>query len=163
LPSSQSIATTLACSSVPACNARSSSASAATRRSRLQRGSLLRETRECTSEDGDLVAITSDGARFLRAEDGSAVERELIELDWDDESAEKAGFETFMLKEIYEQPDAVADDRRSRAPRPARARGLPRRRCLKVLRRSSSLAGTSYHAAVAARYAIEVGTRARRA
>src|SRR3954453_16827921 len=71
---------------------------------------FLRETREVHfPEDGDIVAITSEGARFLRADDGSAVERELVELDWDDESAEKAGFETFMLKEIYEQPVAVAD------------------------------------------------------
>ena len=71
---------------------------------------FLRETREVHfPEDGDLVAITAGGARLLRADDGSAIERELIELDWDDESAEKAGFETFMLKEIYEQPDAVAE------------------------------------------------------
>ena len=71
---------------------------------------FLRETREVHfPEDGDLVAITRDGAAFVRADDGSAVERELVELDWDDESAEKAGFETFMLKEIYEQPEAVAE------------------------------------------------------
>ena len=37
------------------------------------------------------------------------VEREEIEVDWDDEAAEKQGYETFMLKEIYEQPDAVAE------------------------------------------------------
>ena len=48
----------------------------------------------------------------------------MIELDWDDEGAEKGGYETFMLKEIYEQPEAVArDDRRPRPPRQARARG----------------------------------------
>ena len=41
--------------------------------------------------------------------DGAPVEHEPIELDWDDEGAEKAGFETFMLKEIYEQPEAVAE------------------------------------------------------
>ena len=71
---------------------------------------FLRETREVHfPEDGDIVAITRDGAEFLRAADGSAVERELVVLDWDDESAEKAGFETFMLKEIYEQPEAVAE------------------------------------------------------
>ena len=41
--------------------------------------------------------------------DGSPVTHERSELDWDDERAEKGGFETFMLKEIYEQPEAVAD------------------------------------------------------
>ena len=33
----------------------------------------------------------------------------MIEVDWDDESAEKGGYETFMLKEIYEQPEAVRE------------------------------------------------------
>ena len=123
---------------------------------------FLRETREVHfPEDGDLVAITSDGARFLRAEDGSAVERELIELDWDDESAEKAGFETFMLKEIYEQPDAVAETIGDRV-RHGRLEleGFLGDDALKVLRRIVILsAGTSYHAAVAARYAIEEWAR----
>ena len=123
---------------------------------------FLRETREVHfPEDGDLVAITADGARFLRAEDGSAVERELIELDWDDESAEKAGFETFMLKEIYEQPDAVAETIGDRV-RHGRLEleGFLGDDALKVLRRIVILsAGTSYHAAVAARYAIEEWAR----
>ena len=45
-----------------------------------------------------------------------------VELDWDDEGAEKAGYETFMLKEIYEQPDAVAETIGDRAAQgPARA------------------------------------------
>ena len=40
---------------------------------------------------------------------GNAIEHDEIELDWDDEGAEKGGYETFMLKEIYEQPEAVAE------------------------------------------------------
>ena len=123
---------------------------------------FLRETREVHfPEDGDLVAITPDGARFVRAADGEAIERELIELDWDDESAEKAGFETFMLKEIYEQPDAVAETIGDRV-RHGRLEleGLLDDEALKVLRRIVILsAGTSYHAAVAARYAIEEWAR----
>jgi glucosamine--fructose-6-phosphate aminotransferase (isomerizing) len=41
--------------------------------------------------------------------DGAPVEREVQNVDWDEEAAEKAGYETFMLKEIYEQPGALAD------------------------------------------------------
>ena len=124
---------------------------------------FLRETREVHfPEDGDLVAITADAARFLRAGDGSAIERELIELDWDDESAEKAGFETFMLKEIYEQPDAVAEtigDRVRHGRLELEGLGIDDSD-LKVLRRIVILsAGTSYHAAVAGRYAIEEWAR----
>src|ERR671925_363872 len=49
--------------------------------------------------DGDIVAITPRGARIVHVEDGD-VERETLEIDWDDEIAEKSGYETFMLKEI---------------------------------------------------------------
>ena len=123
---------------------------------------FLRETREVHfPEDGDIVAITADGAEFLRAADGSSVERELVVLDWDDESAEKAGFETFMLKEIYEQPDAVAETIGDRV-RHGRLDldGLLDDEALRVLRRIVILsAGTSYHAAVAGRYAIEEWAR----
>jgi glucosamine--fructose-6-phosphate aminotransferase (isomerizing) len=124
---------------------------------------FLSETREVHfPEDGDLVVITADGARLLRAGDGSAIERELVQLDWDDESAEKAGFETFMLKEIYEQPDAVAEtigDRVRHGRLELEGLGMDDAE-LKVLRRIVILsAGTSYHAAVAARYAIEEWAR----
>src|SRR2546423_4001134 len=47
-------------------------------------------------DDGEIVAITSEGARFVNVETGD-VERETIEVDWDDEAAEKSGYETFML------------------------------------------------------------------
>ena len=124
---------------------------------------FLRETREVHfPEDGDLVAITADGVRFVRADDGSAVERELIELDWDDESAEKGGFETFMLKEIYEQPEAVAEtigDRVRHGRLELEGLGMDDAE-MKVLHRIVILsAGTSYHAAVAGRYAIEEWAR----
>ena len=124
---------------------------------------FLRETREVHfPEDGDLVVITPEGARHLRADDGSAIERELVVLDWDDESAEKAGFETFMLKEIYEQPDAVAEtigDRVRHGRLELEGLGMDDAD-MKDLRRIVILsAGTSYHAAVAGRYAIEEWAR----
>ena len=54
------------------------------------------------------MAITPDGARFL-SPDGSPLERAIDDVDWDDEQAEKGGYETFMLKEIHEQAEAVAE------------------------------------------------------
>src|ERR687891_2068206 len=59
--------------------------------------------------DGEIVEITPAGARFIEPDGGGAIEREGGEVDWDADSAEKGGFETFMLKEIHEQPDAVAE------------------------------------------------------
>ena len=58
-------------------------------------------------DDGDVVAITPEGSVFHR--DGEIVEPDVIEVDWDDESAEKGGYETFMLKEIYEQAESVRE------------------------------------------------------
>jgi glucosamine--fructose-6-phosphate aminotransferase (isomerizing) len=96
------------------------------------------------------------------AADGSPVEHEVVELDWDDEGAEKAGFETFMLKEIHEQPDAVAEtigDRLRKGRLELEGLGMDDDK-LRHLRRIVILAaGTAYHAGVAARYAIEEWAR----
>src|SRR5256885_2876670 len=57
---------------------------------------FLGETRKIQLiDDGEIVAITPEGARFVNVETGD-VERELIEVDWDEEAAEKSGYETFM-------------------------------------------------------------------
>ncbi len=70
---------------------------------------FLRETRRVQLiEDDEIVGVTPDGARFTTVADGD-VERDEIEVDWDDEGAEKQGYETFMLKEIYEQPESVRE------------------------------------------------------
>ena len=70
---------------------------------------FLDETRRVQLvHDGEIVAITPEGSRFL-APDGSAISREVDEVEWDIEQAEKGGYETFMLKEIHEQADAVAE------------------------------------------------------
>ncbi|MGH3035758.1 MAG: glutamine--fructose-6-phosphate transaminase (isomerizing), partial [Gaiellaceae bacterium] len=85
-----------------------------------------------------------------------------LEVDWDDEDAEKQGYETFMLKEIYEQPQAVADTIGERL-RGGRLElediGLSDVE-LQNLRRMVILAcGTAYHAGVVARYVVEEWAR----
>ncbi|MBA2293787.1 MAG: glutamine--fructose-6-phosphate transaminase (isomerizing) [Actinobacteria bacterium] len=124
---------------------------------------FLRETREVQFPgDGEVVVVTPAGATYLSAADGTTVEHEIVELDWDDEGAEKAGYETFMLKEIYEQPDAVANtigDRLRKGRLEFDDLALDDAD-LRDLRRIVILsAGTSYHAAVAGRYAIEEWAR----
>ena len=70
---------------------------------------FLAETRHAQLvEDGEIVVVTPEGSRFIDAA-GNPIEREVTEVDWDEETAEKGGYETFMLKEIHEQPDAVAE------------------------------------------------------
>jgi glutamine---fructose-6-phosphate transaminase (isomerizing) len=123
---------------------------------------FLRETRLVQfPDDGDVVAITPEGATFFRL-DGTTVEHDPIELDWDDEGAEKGGYETFMLKEIYEQPEAVAEtigDRVRHGRLELEGLGLGDDE-LRNLRRIVLLAcGTAYHACVVGRYVIEEWAR----
>jgi glucosamine--fructose-6-phosphate aminotransferase (isomerizing) len=123
---------------------------------------FLRDTRRVQLiEDGEVVAITKDGARFYSVEDGPR-EREEFEVDWDDEAAEKHGYETFMLKEIYEQPQAVADtigDRIRGGRLELEDLGLTDLE-IQNLRRMVVLAtGTAYHAGVVGRYVIEEWAR----
>jgi len=111
-------------------------------------------------EDDELVVITADGASFLTAA-GEPFERETTTVDWDADAAEKGGFETFMLKEIHEQADAVADTIADRTVRPDGV-DLPELDD-ELLRGASRLiivaCGTSYHAGLIGRYALEEWAR----
>jgi glutamine---fructose-6-phosphate transaminase (isomerizing) len=114
-------------------------------------------------ENDEIVVLRPDGVEFLTPE-GVRVEREVVEIDWDSETAEKQGFETFMLKEIHEQADAVAETIGERA---ARGVGIDLGdlgpiddEMLRRLRRVVIVAcGTSYHAGLIGRYAIEEFSR----
>jgi len=124
---------------------------------------FLSETRRVQFiEDGEIVAITPEGARFFSVENGAVDDREEIEVDWDDEGAEKQGYETFMLKEIYEQPDAVKEtigERVRHGKLELEGLGLSDE-TLRNLRRVVVLAcGTAYHAGVVGRYVIEEWAR----
>jgi len=110
--------------------------------------------------DGEIVEITPTGVRFLV--DGAEVERELEDIQWDQEVAEKGGFETFMLKEIYEQPEAVAETIGDRVRGHNLVLDALAMTELEVqnLRRVVIVAcGTAYHAAVVGRYVIEEWAR----
>jgi glutamine---fructose-6-phosphate transaminase (isomerizing) len=119
---------------------------------------FLAETRRVQLvEDGEIVAITPEGARFVDAS-GAPVDRGVDEVDWDDDAAEKGGFETFMLKEIHEQPHAVAEtvaDRLTAGGIRLGDMGISDDE-LRGFRRVVVVAcGTSYHAGLVGRYAIE--------
>jgi glucosamine--fructose-6-phosphate aminotransferase (isomerizing) len=112
-------------------------------------------------EDGEVVAITKDGAKFFSVENGPR-EREEFEVDWDDEAAEKHGYETFMLKEIYEQPQAVADtigERIRDGELELEDIGLNELETQNLRRVVILATGTAYHAGVVGRYVIEEWAR----
>src|SRR3954451_5795687 len=69
---------------------------------------FLAETRRVQYPgDGDVVRITPESVTVVSADTGDPVELETTEVDWDSDAAERSGYETFMLKEIYEQPEGV--------------------------------------------------------
>ncbi len=112
-------------------------------------------------EDDEIVSITPEGSRFVSV-DNDEVEREVVEVDWDIEAAEKSGYETFMLKEIYEQPEAVGEtlgDRIRHGELVLESLGLTETELQNLRRIVIVAAGTSYHAGVVGRYMIEEWAR----
>lgn len=69
---------------------------------------LLRHTRDIVyMDDGELAVITAGGIRIYD-ERRRPIEKEHQHIDWDVDAAEKGGYDHFMLKEIHEQPAAIA-------------------------------------------------------
>jgi glucosamine--fructose-6-phosphate aminotransferase (isomerizing) len=113
-------------------------------------------------EDDRVVEVRSDGV-VITDLDGNAIELVTREIEWDLESAEKGGYPDFMLKEIFEQPQAVRDTLRGRLDSDGLVRlrelDLDTERVRSFDKVSVIACGTSYHAAMMAKYAIERWTR----
>jgi glucosamine--fructose-6-phosphate aminotransferase (isomerizing) len=126
---------------------------------------FLSQTRDVQYlENGEIVALRPDGVSIITAADGASVDRAVEAVDWDQETAEKGGFDTFMLKEIHEQADAVADtifDRTARGDGvDLDEEGALDEAILAGVGRIVVVAcGTAYHAGVIGRYALEEWAR----
>jgi glutamine---fructose-6-phosphate transaminase (isomerizing) len=124
---------------------------------------FLAETRQALAvENGEIVTVTPEGATITDA-GGARIERDLEEILWDEDAAEKGGYATFMRKEIDEQPDAVAETIADRLPSRGRV-DLSELELdpefIRNMRRIVIVAcGTSYHAGLVGRYAIEQWAR----
>ena len=105
-------------------------------------------------EDDEIVAIGPDGVRVTTPH-GEERTREAIEVSWDTESTEKNGYETFMLKEIHEQPEAVANTIAGNLKSGALDLGSIEPELGRVRRLLILACGTAYHAGLVGRYAIE--------
>jgi glutamine---fructose-6-phosphate transaminase (isomerizing) len=123
---------------------------------------FLAETRRVQLiDEGEIVAITPEGARFF-TDDGEVEHKDVEPIDWDDEVAVKGGYETFMLKEIYEQPEAVREtigDRARRGKLVLEGIGLTELEIQNLRRIVIVACGTAYHAGVVGRYIIEEWAR----
>jgi glucosamine--fructose-6-phosphate aminotransferase (isomerizing) len=113
-------------------------------------------------ENGEIVEVEAGSVRITDAA-GAPIERAVEEVSWDEEAAEKGGFETFMLKEIHEQADAVAETITDRLPDEDGVDlgdvDLPDEFLRDVRRIVIVACGTSYHAGLVGRYAIEEWAR----
>ncbi|MGE5746251.1 MAG: glutamine--fructose-6-phosphate aminotransferase, partial [Solirubrobacterales bacterium] len=77
---------------------------------------FLSETRRTLGIANDEIVTIHKGGVIITDAEGNLQERQPEEVTWDAEAAEKGGYETFMLKEIHEQPDAVAETITDRLP-----------------------------------------------
>ena len=109
-----------------------------------------------------VVELTANGVEVTDF-DGEPVATTPFTVDWDASAAEKGGYDLFMLKEIAEQPKAVADTMRGRIDRSGRLHLDDSRINDNELREIDKVVviacGTAYHAGLVAKYAIEHWTR----
>lgn len=104
-------------------------------------------------QDNDIAVLTADGHK-IRSLDGGSVAREVEEILWSIDRIEKAGYKHFMLKEIYEQPQSVANTLRGRVA----GKGIKLSVDIDVqsLRRILITAcGTSWHSGLIGKHLIE--------
>src|SRR2546428_1174947 len=125
---------------------------------------ILKHTRRVLIiDEGEMVTLRSNAASITKL-DGTPVQRDPLIIDWDAEAAEKGGYPHFVLKEIFEQPEA------SRRALLGRVRGgqlhltelerMQQAGMLDAIQRIVIVAcGTSYHAGLIARYVIEKWAR----
>ena len=115
-------------------------------------------------DDGEMAVLSDSGLQVRSIEDGSEIEKEVQEIKWDAGMAEKAGYKHFMLKEIYEQPEAILNTFRGRMVPEKGLVELPEIELsddvIRNLNKVVLLAcGTSWHAGLVGKYWIEKWAR----
>jgi glucosamine--fructose-6-phosphate aminotransferase (isomerizing) len=110
-------------------------------------------------EDGEIAVLSRESVRLLTVQ-GANVHREPFTVNWDVQSAEKAGYPHFFLKEIHEQPAALANALRGRVDEHGLSLPELARLDLDRIRRVLLLAcGSSFHAALVGKRVIEEWVR----
>ena len=123
---------------------------------------IIKHTREVSyMEDGEVAVLTRDGVKVFDALT-QPIRKERHHIDWDVSAAEKGGYPHFMLKEIFEQPEAL---RRAISPRLKNGRvvfddmKLTPERIRAFTRVYIVACGSSYHVGMLGKYTIEHLTR----
>ncbi len=120
---------------------------------------LIGRTRQVFALADDELAVLTPGVITVTTLDGAAVTPDELHITWDLEAAQKGGFDDFMSKEIHEQPEAVANTLLDRRAPDGRLVLDEMRLSDDELRQIDKVfivaCGSSYHAALVAKYAIE--------
>jgi glutamine---fructose-6-phosphate transaminase (isomerizing) len=124
---------------------------------------FLAQTRRALGiRNDEIVTLHRSGVTVMDAE-GNVRKREPEEVTWDEDAAEKGGYPTFMLKEIHEQPDALAETITDRLPTLEGVDLSDVELSDDLLRNIERIVivacGTAYHAGLVGRYAIEQWAR----
>lgn len=121
---------------------------------------LLKHTRQCyLLNDGDVVELKADEV-IIRDVSGEIVQKDIFEVTWDAEEAEKGGYDHFMLKEIHEQPRAIRDTLKGRISHAGDKVILDEikmtpQEVRNIKRIVITACGTAYHAGLVGKYVIE--------
>lgn len=121
---------------------------------------ILEHTRDVyILNDGEMAVLTRNGVEVMTTE-GETISKEIFHVDWDLVTAEKAGFDHFMLKEIYEQPKAYRDTMLGRIADDNKSVFLKElsmtSEYIKSIRKVHVVAcGTAYHAGLVGKTVIE--------
>jgi len=124
---------------------------------------ILKHTRDVyILEDGEMAVITENQIQLMKM-DGTPVERKVMRITWDMKTAEKGGYDHFMLKEIHEQPQAIRDTISSRLKEGlvdlSDEISLSAEDIQQIEKIQIVACGTAYHAGLVGKYAIEAFTR----
>lgn len=115
-------------------------------------------------EDGELAVLTPESQKVYELQSDKEVDKEVTTIDWNSAMAEKAGYKHFMLKEIFEQPQAITNTVSGRLnPETGDVDlseiKLSSEELAKIKRIFLVACGTSWHAALVAKYWLEKWAR----
>jgi glucosamine--fructose-6-phosphate aminotransferase (isomerizing) len=117
---------------------------------------FISHTKKALELGQDQVVVVTPNEVVVTDLAGKIVTPKEYEITWDAKAAERGGFEHFMLKEIYEQPKAVADTLLGRFPTPSTIELKELENLSDNFQRILILAcGTAYHAGLIGKYALE--------
>ncbi|SEN38246.1 glutamine--fructose-6-phosphate transaminase (isomerizing) [Lihuaxuella thermophila] len=120
---------------------------------------ILKHTRNVyILEDGEMAVLTADKVTLMKV-DGTPVQRETMRVNWDIATAEKGGYDHFMLKEIHEQPKAIRDTLASRTKNGlvdlSKEISLSKEEIQNIEKIHFVACGTAYHAGMVGKYVFE--------